>query len=183
MKENDYYIKGIKDNNFAVLNDIYENSSKAIVQYVLKNSGNLDDAKDVIQDGLIIIFKKVQEDKLVLSAHFNTYLFSVCRFVWLKKLKKKGNKEVTLDNIEELKDKDDIHRRYELQERDNIYYSAMMSLSDECKKILQLYFERLKGSDIANEMGYTIEYVKRKKYKCKNKLMSIVKSNPLFKEL
>jgi len=97
-KDSDYkYIKGILYNDTKILEDIYIKYSKAIVKFVLKNNGTTEDAKDVIQESLIIIFKKARDKDFQLTSSFLTYFYAIARHVWWKMLKKKKFYEVTID--------------------------------------------------------------------------------------
>ena len=82
---NKEYLSGIANNDFSLLQKVYEQSLPEVIRYVKKNSGTLDDAKDVFQEGIMVIFKKVKEDRLVLTTSFHAFLFMVCKRIWLKK--------------------------------------------------------------------------------------------------
>jgi len=183
MKETDYYLNGIQRNDVAVLNEIYELCSKPVISYVKKNSGSEDDAWDVFQDGLLIVFKKIKNKELTLTSSFGTYLFSVCRFVWLQKLNKKRQEEVTFSDISQLTDVSGIEYSYFEMEKQKIFDRNISKLSSECQEILKLYFLKINAKEVSEKMNYTLEYVKRKKYKCKEKLISIIKKDKEYSEL
>lgn len=82
---NKEYLSGIANNDFSLLQKVYEQSLPEVIRYVKKNSGTLDDAKDVFQEGIMVIFKKVKEDRLVLTTSFHVFLFMVCKRIWFKK--------------------------------------------------------------------------------------------------
>ena len=96
--KNTIYIEGIIKNDFAVLQKIYEESLPEVIKYVKRNSGTIDDAKDVFQEGIMVLFKKAKEDRLILTTSFHNFLFMVCKRIWLKKLTKKGKKEVPFED-------------------------------------------------------------------------------------
>lgn len=183
MRDNSYYIGGIKENKFAVLQDIYKDFSTQIESMVLKNSGNSEDAEDIFQEGLLVIFKKLQNDELELTSSFGTYLYAVCRFIWLKKLNKKRKSQVTLTEIPELTDDTKLDEQLVEVQKRSVFEKHFQALSEECRKVLQMHFNKIKGSEIAERMGYSLDYVKRKKYKCKNNLIEKIKSDHLYKEL
>lgn len=175
MDETEYYLKGLKDNDYKVLNEIYVSCSKPIFKHILKNNGTEEDAWDVFQDGLLVVMKKLKNDDFTLTSSFGTYLFAVCKYVWLQKLEKNSKKQVTNYEVSQLTNSSDIE--YIQLRKERIFNNAVLKLSDECQSLLKLYFLKVPGKDIAKKMGYTVEYVKRKKYKCKQKLISIVKKD------
>ena len=87
--ENSKYLEGLANNDLSVLEKIYEESLPEVIKHVKRNSGNTEDAKDVFQEGILVIYKKVKEDKLQLTTSFHVFLFMVCKRIWLKKLKSK----------------------------------------------------------------------------------------------
>ncbi len=79
-------LNGIRRNDTIVLQYIYKNFYSKINFFIKKNSGDDDDANDIFQEAIIIIFRKLKANELVLDCTFETYLYSVCRFLWLKQL-------------------------------------------------------------------------------------------------
>ena len=86
---NNYYIDGIRNNNSKIINEIYEKYSKAIIQYVTSNNGSADDAQDVFQEGMIVLFQKVHTPDFELTSSLLTYFYSICKFIWSNRLRKK----------------------------------------------------------------------------------------------
>lgn len=84
------YIKGLLNNDRKVLELIYANYSERVKNHIVKNGGTVDDAKDVFQEALIIIYHKAQTPDFELTSQFSTYLFGICRFIFDKKMKKKS---------------------------------------------------------------------------------------------
>ena len=177
------YIQGILRNDLSVLKNIYKESLPEIAKYVKRNSGNSDDAKDVFQEGIMVVFKKAQNGTLELTTTFHVFLFHVCRRIWLKKLKKKSGKEVTLDESAEFTDDETIEEQLLNARKWALFNNKFASLTEECRKVLQMLFHGKTGRQIAEAMGYTEEYAKRKKYKCKLTLSNLIKNDPEYPNL
>ena len=60
-----------------------------ILDFTRKNSGSEEDARDLFQEGLVVIFEKVSSGDLKLSSAFRTYFYAVCRNKWLMVLRRK----------------------------------------------------------------------------------------------
>ena len=56
---------------------------------VHQGGGSLDDAKDIFQDGLMVMLEKIDNDDFVLTCKFQTYLYCVCENLWNKVLSKR----------------------------------------------------------------------------------------------
>lgn len=177
------YLGGIAQNDFAVLQQIYQESLPEVIKYIKRNSGTIDDAKDVFQEGILVIFKKVQQEKLVLTTSFHVYLFNVCKRIWLKKLSSKKNKFVSLDAEKEIPFEEDFEENFLRTQKWTLFNQKFQLLTEECRKVLQMLFNGRTGKEIAATMGYTEEYAKRKKYKCKVGLMEAIKRDPQFSTL
>ena len=158
---------------FEILYVEYFNMAK---YFIVKNNGSLDEAKDVFQDSLIILFEKTKNPSFKLTCTLKTYIYSIVRNLWLKVLaKKKKNVSIT-----------DFEKYYKIEieeyntEKDNKIdkiLEAIKLLGEKCKKILtSFYFEKKKMNVIAIELGYTnAENAKNQKYKCMQQLKKLVK--------
>ena len=83
---NEELLHGILRNDNLILQYIYKNFFYKINFFIKKNSGDDDDSNDIFQEAIIIIYRKLKANDLVLDCSFETYLYSVCRFLWLKQL-------------------------------------------------------------------------------------------------
>ena len=82
------YIKAILTNDTLRIKQMYREFLPMVEQFVVRNSGTRSDAQDVLQDGLMVVFEKTNQAGFELTSTFKTYLFSICKFIWLKKLRK-----------------------------------------------------------------------------------------------
>jgi len=174
-------LNGIRRNDTIVLQFIYKNFYSKINFFIKKNSGDDDDANDIFQEAIIIIFRKLKANELVLDCTFETYLYSVCRFLWLKQLdKRKVEKEKIKDNHEYHDDiyDDGLEKVVDLNERYRLYQKHFTNLGKDCQKVLQLYFDKVPLKNIAQIMGFKSEkYAKKRKFKCKEYLIKSIKQD------
>jgi len=184
---NDKIIKGILKNNDSVLHYIYNEYYPEINLYILKNNGIEEDANDVFQEGLIILYRKIKKNQFFLKCSFGTYLYSVCRLLWLKQLREKKTRFMVKEKLPiYLKDKknQDLIDTIEKNERYGLYQKYFLKLGKDCQKTLQLFLDNVPLKNIAKQMGYKNEkYAKKKKYKCKETLIKNIKQDKKFKEL
>lgn len=170
MKDN-VILERISKGDEKALDYLYRKYYKMMTNIILKNSGTEQEAKDIYQDALIVFWQKVISNKLVLSSKISTYLYSVCLNLWRKELERKSK----LSNEE----KDAVeYLDQESKERSYIIRNCIEQLGDTCKKILMYYyFDDMSMQDIADKLGMAnTETVKTKKYKCKKRLDSLIKS-------
>jgi len=124
-------LEGILKHDQYVLNFVYKKFFKEIRYYITKNNGNEEDARDIFQEGLIVIYRQIKEEQLKLTCEFNTYLYSICRFMWLKHLNRKkvvlkNNTELceTIELEEEFTSLLDDHEKYSLYQQ---HYNKLVS--------------------------------------------------------
>ncbi len=163
---------------------LYREHYHKVCAYVLNNQGNFEDAKEVFQDTMIVLFKKVREDDFVLTVQWGTYIYAIAHNVWLKKLRE--DKQMKIVQIEEMKDfvtLDIDINLYENQyeQKHNIVSEVLSSMKHDCREIIDAaFYKKLSGISIATLLGYSEDFVKVKKYRCMQELKNLVKSHALF---
>ncbi len=180
-------LNGILRNDTVVLQHIYKNFYSKINYFIKKNSGDDDDANDIFQEAIIIIYRKLKANDLMLDCTFETYLYSVCRFLWLKHLeKRKLEKEKIKDNHEYNDDiyDDKFDQVVDLNDRYSLFQKHFTNLGKDCQKILQMYFDKVPLKSIAQIMGFKSEkYAKKRKFKCKEYLIKSIKQDLEYKNI
>lgn len=181
-------LKGILRHDNLILQYVYKQYYYKINYFVKKNHGNEEDASDIFQEAIIVIYRKLKESDLIFEkSSFAGYLFSVCRFLWLKQLEKRRIEKEKLNESlpfqEDLYD-ENLSEIVEKNERYGLYQKHFATLSTDCQKLMQLFFERVPLKEIAKVMGYKGEkYAKTRKYKCKEILIRRIKQDTEFKKI
>lgn len=170
-------LQGIKNSDDDAFRYLYKHGFPVIRSMILKNSGTLDDANDIFQEGIIVLYDKVTAGNFVFTCSINTFLYAVCRNLWLKALKKKS---VTV-SFTETHDFPNIEIETEvneniLTENQNTLVEALGKLGDPCSSILTyFYYEQFSMDTIAKMLGYTnANNAKTQKYKCLKRLKAII---------
>ena len=177
-------MNGLWDNDMEVLDVIYAQYLAKVRSMVKNNSGSASDASDVFQDALVVFFKKKSDPDFKLTSSFGAYLISVARFVWLRKLRKKSREtEVTPALSEVSLEGEDIETTLIQSEKRILFQEKLAQLGADCQRVLKLFFAGTPLKEIAKQMGYTDDYIKKKNRVCKQKLTEEVKKDPRYKEL
>ena len=79
-------LAGIRNEDEAALSYLYKDHFPMILHFVQNNNGSDDEAKDIYQEAVIIFYEKIRDGGLELNCQIKTYLYSVCRRLWLKLL-------------------------------------------------------------------------------------------------
>src|SRR5438477_26161 len=67
---------------------------------ILNNNGSADDAKDIFQETMIVLYQKARTGDFELSCQLKTYVYSVSRRLWLKRLQQMNRFAPALQNLE-----------------------------------------------------------------------------------
>jgi RNA polymerase sigma factor (sigma-70 family) len=165
-------IEKIKKGDQTAVEYLYKQYYRMMVNFVLKNNGTEEEAKDVYQDALIVFWEKVASGDFVLSSKISTYLYSVTSNLWRKELVRKGR---LVSN-----DDSDIAVNLHFGENEQVkaIHKCIAKLSETCQKVLSLYyFDRSSMAEIAEKLDFaSSDTAKTKKYKCKKELDSMVLS-------
>jgi RNA polymerase sigma factor (sigma-70 family) len=178
-------IEGIAKGDYKILDEIYSKYSTAILKMVREKNGTPDDAKDVMQEGLVIIYKKSQNADFILTSGFFTFFYSVCRNIWWRMLQKNSNKPTnSIDDTLPIDSEIDIEQEILERERHEFYLKKMKELSAGCRQLLEFFLEGKTMREITSLLGFGSEgYARKRKYKCKEQLLNKVKQDPNFREL
>jgi len=169
-------ILGILNNSEDTLNKLYKAYFAMVLQFILNNNGNEDDAKDVYQETIIILYNKIKEGDFELSSKLKTYIYSVSRRIWLKKLTQNSKKAGNITDYEDvLAVEEDVEQHEEKDLQFVKMQSALDHLGEPCKTIIQdFYIHNLSMQDICEKFGYTnTDNAKTQKYKCLQRLKKI----------
>jgi hypothetical protein len=78
----------------------------------------------------------------------------------------------------------DFSELVEKNERFKLYQKHFQLLGSDCQKLLQLFFDKVPLKQIAQIMGFSGEkYVKKRKFKCKEYLITSIKQDVSFRKL
>ena len=170
MKDSEI-LERIRQGDECVLDYLYKKYYRMMTRIVLSNNGTENEAKDVYQEALLTFWQKAASGKLVLTSRISTYLYSICLNQWRKELDRKSRL-----SFEEVDKKE--YQTYDAKERLKIVMDCIGQLGDVCKSVLTYYyFDGMRMQEIAKKMNFAnINTAKTKKYKCKKRLDSLIKS-------
>ena len=134
-------------------------------KYICTNSGTADDAKDVFQDALVILYKNVQSENFILSVPLKTYLLGVIKNLWLQELRRRNKMPVTAEQI------DMADAVFEEEKGFDLAKAAFNLLGERCRQLLILfYFQKKTYRQLASFLGFGDEKTaKNQKYRCLQK--------------
>ena len=169
-------LQGLARNDKRAVETIYKENYNLIQALVINNNGTTDDAKDIFQEAMIVLYEKARSGTFELSCQIKTYIYSVSRRLWLKKLQQANRYSGDIGNAEAVVQvEDDIEGHTRRDAEFEMMEKAIVSLGEPCKSLLEAFYLQKKNmQEIAASFGYTnAENAKTQKYKCLMRLKKI----------
>jgi RNA polymerase sigma factor (sigma-70 family) len=168
-------LQGLANNDKKAVEAIYRENYNMVQSLIISNNGSSDDAKDVFQEAMIVLYEKARSGTFELSCQIKTYIYSVCRRLWLKRLQQ-SNRYTEVGNLEGVVPvEDDMEEHSKRNTEFEMMDKAIGSLGEPCKSLLEAFYLQKKNmQEIALGFGYTnAENAKNQKYKCLMRLKKI----------
>ncbi len=181
VSNTDSEIAQLKLGNEFIYRKVYKENYSLIAKMILANHGDEEDARDIYQETFIVFYEKMNQSDFTLSCSISTYLYSVARNLWLKRLRKLQYEGVL--KLKESMDTEDVEEDVEAHvEKERFLEKIEKSLSQlgqPCSTILKdFFYQKLSMEEIALKFGYTnADNAKNQKYKCFNRFKKLVLIN------
>jgi RNA polymerase sigma factor (sigma-70 family) len=169
-------LQGLARSDRKAIEIIYKENYNMIQSLIINNNGSADDAKDIFQEAMIVLYEKVRSGSFELNCLIKTYVYSVSRRLWLKRLQQMNHYAPALESMQdtvpvedEIEENDRINNEFQAMDK------AISSLGEPCKSLLEAYYlEKKNMQEIALSFGYTnADNAKNQKYKCLMRLKKI----------
>lgn len=177
-------LEGLLGAEASAVEKIYDLALPSVIQWVSANSGSESDARDIFQEAILALFRKVEGGDLVLTCTLKSFLRIMCRNLWLTRLRDQKKYEASdLEDVEMVSLDQDMLTRLEQSEKEQLFFKHFDLLGDDCQQILKWFFEKLPLKRIAERLDTSENYIKKRKFICKEKLVKAVQADSSFTEL
>ena len=169
-------LEGLATSDKRAVETIYQENYNMVQSLIINNNGSSDDAKDIFQEAMIVLYEKVRSGSFELNCQIKTFVYSVSRRLWLKRLQQQNRYAAPGDSMEnvvaveeDLEEHEQRNAEYEMMEK------AISNLGEPCKSLLEAYYLQKQNMQvIAVNFGYTnADNAKNQKYKCLMRLKKI----------
>ncbi len=171
-------VECLRDRKSYVVTYLSERFMPMIRHMVCQMGGTGEDAKDIFQEGLMIMLEKLDNNDFVLTCKFKTFLYCVCENLWKRILEKRQAGTNFLTRKVDNEDEKDIADLLDNKLYETIFKNVYESLDEVSQKILKLYWLDKSPMEISKILGYKYGYVRKKKCEAQAELIEKVKRHP-----
>lgn len=180
-------VQGFKDSDQWVILFVYKQFFQITEKFILSKGGTAEDARDVFQDSMKVVFERVNVENFELTSSFSTFLFGITRILWLQELRnRKGIKEQFLKIDVDVPGEENNTLALEILglRQSALFRKHFDKMDETCQKLLILFLNRKSFKEISEIMGFSDEMSAiHRKSKCKELLTKRIKKDPEFKDI
>jgi len=174
-------IECLRNRQSFVVRYLWDRYMPMVRLIVTRMGGTTEDAKDIFQDGLMIMLEKIDSKEFSLTCRFKTFLYCVCENLWKSTLDKRHAAANYFTRMVDPDEEMDITDLIDNRLCEKIFREAFESLDPVSKNILKLYWQKISPREIADKLGYTYGYVRKKKCEAQIELIGKVKKHPGYR--
>lgn len=180
------YIDALLNNNASLIEEIYQKWHKDVLNFVKKNNGNEQDADDLFQESLMAIIRRARKGNFVLTVPFGGYFYFVYKAKWFDKLRRMGKEQVIKEEVGRYSEESRILAFETTHQEDcyELYKKYFEQLTENCKHLLRLTFEKISRKEIMKRLNYASENtVNQRVHRCRGNLQKLIKQDPDYDRL
>ena len=167
-------------NDDEVLDFLYKDTLPVVRNYVMVNSGTMEEADDLFQDAVLYLYNMVYDNKIPDIKNIGGFIFRAAKNSWINKAKK-NRRKIPLENTYELVDYgvDSLSIIID-EEKQDALNSLFDKIGEVCKQVMTMQvYQRLSMEEIAMKMNLgNANAAKAQNYRCKKKLAELVTQEP-----
>lgn len=169
----------LRTNRGAAFEQLYEAVFPQVARMVKALGGEYEDARDIFQDALVILYEKAVEGRLDIRSSPSAYLLGIAKHLWLRQQRQNGHLLTFSELEKEIDIPEDIIRQ---PEKTHLrLYRFLAAAGRRCMDILQaFYYQQMPLPEIAEEFGFAnTRSATVQKHKCLEKVREQVKAKSL----
>jgi len=183
------YIDALLQNDMVMLHELYQKFPPKITWMVLQNNGTESDAADIFQEALLSVYNKAKTGQFILTCPLESFLYIVCKKIWLKELRKRNAQQVTVSAAVEYNE--DANKDVALlaeecrlqQERKNLLKEKISELGENCRQLIRMSMCGKPMHEVAALLNMTYGYARKRKSECLQKLLALIKKSAKYNAL
>ena len=177
-------LEGLLGADAVAVRTIYDTVLPGVLLDIRQMGGTESTGRDVFQEGLMALYKRLQAGDFMLTCTLKSYLRVVCRKLYLRHRRDRQREVDAPPGLPERVDLDPLAQtQLEHAERERVFWYHFDRLETGCRDILRAAFAGHTLREIAAERGTTENYIKKRKSVCKKHLLDAIRQDARYDEL
>lgn len=182
MHADQQYIDALRQHNSQRIEEIYRNYAPGIKSFLLSKGASPEEAGDIFQEAIIDVYKLAQNKDFTLTCPLEAFLLLICKRKWINLVEKNKRQGVTKPVDEGYtwvasKDNEAAAFYADTMEKEALVVSMLQKISDRCREIIINSYADKPQQQLADELGVSYAYLRKKKSLCMAELISLVRNN------
>lgn len=175
------YIEALKNHDSRQIEGIYKNFAPGIKKFLLSKGAGEEEAGDIFQDAVIDVYKLARDGSFVLTCPLEAFLLLICKRKWFNQAEKNKRQGVTKsieDGYTQIASGDtEAAALYaDTLEKESTVMEMLQKISARCREIIVASYADKPQQQLADEMGVSYAYLRKKKSLCMAELISLVRN-------
>src|SRR6476620_9968131 len=133
-----FLLEGLARNDRQAVETIYAKHYSMVQSLIINNNGSADDARDIFQESMIVLYERARSGTFELHCQLKTYIYSVCRRLWLKRLQQMQRYVPEMNGSEEIVSVDEEIDSHEQKNQEfHLMEKALAAIGEPCKSLLE----------------------------------------------
>jgi RNA polymerase sigma factor (sigma-70 family) len=179
LNDDSKLLDALRNSDEEALAELFRQNRRPITSLVTRNQGSEDDAEDVLQEAVVVLWQRVRSGSFEYQSKLSTFIYATAKNIWFRRLARQRRElpaaEETLDMASS-----DANPLEEMEENERVMavQKAMGQIGNPCRDLLLFfYWEERSMEEIAVKLGFAnADTVKSKKYQCKKSLEHLVRN-------
>ncbi|MGD1045757.1 MAG: sigma-70 family RNA polymerase sigma factor [Bacteroidota bacterium] len=172
-------LDALRNGDEEALVELFHQNRRPVTSLVTRNQGSEDDAEDVLQEAMVVLWERVRSGSFEYQAKLSTFIYATAKNIWFRRLaRRRWELPATEEALNVAACNATPLEELEENERVLAVQKAMEQIGNPCRDLLLLfYWEERSMEEIAMKLGFAnADTVKSKKYQCKKVLEHLVRN-------
>lgn len=153
-----------------------------IKSFLMSKGADAEEAGDVFQEAMIDIYKLAKDEKFILTCPLEAFLLLICKRKWINVVEKNNRQGVTKsidDGYTHIAGDDEGAATLyaDTAEKENLVIAMLEHISERCREIIVASYTKMPQQQLAEQMGVSYAYLRKKKSLCMAELIELVRNN------
>lgn len=169
----------LKGNDSNVLSFLYQSVLPKVRNHILRNKGTIEEANDIFQDAVLILYNRVLEGKFENTPNVRGFIIHASKNLWINRVKRLNKFDSHEINNEDFVEDKTVIDDIITSEQATAIRTLFNMVGEKCKQLLTYsIYLNMSMEEIASKLELpNANAAKTQNYRCKQKLADLVEKH------